>query len=352
MLLPGRKWLIAWSGALIVSWGGAVLLRENLARNLDDSSFRQVLRVVSGVYSSVDEVRLKEIVERSRQDGLAWWSYGQVLRRAGDLKGAREAFGQAGAIFGNQPWTVAQEGSIALMERRFADADKLYHDAEAKGLRGVEFFYNYSKIKFHLFDTEASSKFDSEAFRRDQQRVARLKEREELLGDAGNFVVAEIALPVPQILRAVYRAKAAATSSEAVLSKSLMWGLSAQLMLVAGGLLILCWFLTTRLRIRTRRNPTFYPPAAANSPFAAILYLVPGGAWVRGGSPAWAFLVLSSVALWLMPLAGWPYQRAKLFALWPSLYLYYVLAVMAVIFLVDCVGYYFVEEKLDAERGN
>jgi tetratricopeptide (TPR) repeat protein len=306
LLFSGRgRWLGFIGGAVLVLWGSLIPLRETVSLWLSDKGVQTMLNVSLGYYSALDQIELEHLIKIRPEDGVAYYTYGQLLRRFGEYEHANKAFMRSEVLLGAQPWTKAQRGLLSFLQGNAEQADALFAEAERMGLHTAEFYYDYSKIKFEQMDTAESRKLLRKANERDSAVSEILRESEMQLGEAGGRMVAEIRLPLRKIFASAVLPLVNGRPVQDRIGALIMPGSSPFALVIIGSVLIV-WFL---LRHQTRTRTKFlnyYPQYAVSRLLIAGIKAIPAGGFVLANRPSWAFFSLALIIFMIMPIIAWP----------------------------------------------
>ncbi len=307
MFVPERKWLAFCGGLVLVLWGTIVTLRENTALWLDDPGIKSALRVVSNSYAHWDKALLLDLTERRLDDPFGFYSLGELLLRDGDFPRAKLAFERASELMGDDSWGLAQLGVISLLDGHLKEADKLFSEAEAKGLSSAEFLFNVSKVKFELGDSGAGREYFDRAQKINRELVLELRDREARFGIRNPHAIAVVKLPFKWVVHSALSANAAAGERADQILAVLGKGLNSPLLAGLGALLIVLFFLRSE-RVGKRRIQNYFVDYEPSAALIVLIKLIPGGAWIIGGNPGVGFATLATLLLCAMPLFGWPLE--------------------------------------------
>lgn len=300
-----QRWLSFYVGCILVAWGALIPIKETLSQWLASSNIQTMLSVSAGYYSSLDRAELEKLIEDRPDDGVVFYVYGQLLRRLGEYDTASQSFLRSELLSDSQPWTKIQRGMVAFDQDKFNQADQLFSEAERLGANSVEFYFNYSKIKFEQLDTAASRKYLRLASSTDRLRTEELTSREEQLGESARKALAEVNLPLSIILKSALLPLAGGRRNQDYISKAIMQGLSPTDIMLVGATLIL-WFLFARQpRARSRYLP-YYGQYKTPRLIILLFKIIPGGALILSGRSGWALVVLSFMMFMILPLIAWP----------------------------------------------
>ncbi|MBN8548780.1 MAG: tetratricopeptide repeat protein [Deltaproteobacteria bacterium] len=343
VFIPQHRWLGFAAGTLLVLWGTVVPIRESLRSWLEDPGVQAMLDVASGVFSTSDKSRLVALSIQRPNDGALFYTLGQVLRRHGEYDKAEEAFLRAEMLLGKQPWTPAQRGAIAFLDNKLEKSDRLFHQAEERGLASSAFYFNYSKAKFEMMDTAAAQEFLRKASQKDHVFTQLLQNREQLLGSQGRLAIAEIQLPFHLVLDSALHPTSSIQRNYLTISDALMPGLAPPHICMVGVLVMLSFFFARKRKSRTVPLSSYsnlLPARLLNK----ILVLIPGGAWIRVERPIWCFFILSLCAMLAMPLIEWPAESHFVVDAFPELMPYYVCFVSLFALCAAYIGAHLEEE--------
>lgn len=321
-----KRWLSFAIGTLFVLWATIVPIRENVDHWLQDPGIQTMLNVASGYYSPGDKKQLEELVKQRPDDGVAFYMYGQLLRRLGEYELANAAMLRSEFLLGEQPWTKAARGLIQYLMGHNELAMKLMDEAENRGMSGAAFYFNRSKISFELMDTERSKEQYRIASRADAALTQVLSERERLLGDDSKKAMAEISLPLRKVLRSALVPVGSGASDIDSIIKLLMPGTNPVVMMGIGSALIL-WALMVGRNVKRARFISCYESFKHSHLVVCFFRCIPGGSWVLSGEPFKAVFIVSLLIFMCMPLVLWPKQGAFILDATNSYHEFYCLAV-------------------------
>ena len=346
--LPERRWIVFCAGAVFALWGSLVPIKENVALWLEDQGVQSMLRVASGSYAHWDTAVLKELTQKRPDDALASYTYAQLLRREGQLEEAEQAFEHTELLLGNQPYTKAQRGMISFLKGESQTSDRHYKQALELGADSPEFYYNYSKVRFELHDTAQGREYFERALKQNPGLIQALSKQEELLGIRSPYSFAEVSLPMQFVLKSALVPNIAASIRSDQIISSLMRGMTAPWLLLAGGLLILLFFLRNKSGRRISRAQGYYSSYRTPESVKLLTKLVPGGAWILNGKVGWSFLILASFLFLAAPIVGWPREIQNLNESVPDFGAYYLVFFSIISVLSVYVGFYLDEERLES----
>jgi tetratricopeptide (TPR) repeat protein len=321
--LPNYRWMGFFAGALIVAWGTVVPVRESLERWLDNPGIQAMIDTISGDYHHGAPEKLKALSMQRNDDGALHYALGQSLRRNGDYEGAENAFLRAEMILGKQPWTTAQRGLVAFLSGRTKAADELMSLAEKQGLTTPAHYFNWSKIKFELLDTQAARDLLGKAVAGDTDLTRTLQKREDLLGTQAQLAIAEITLPFRLVLASALMPTMHISDSFNAVAFALMPGLEPPGIAIMGSFILLLFF-AVRER-KTRSTPlSSYIHLFPSQLLRKVLVCIPGGAWILCGRPLVCAAILSVCAFLAMPLMAWPTESIAFVHNFPDFMPYYL----------------------------
>ena len=309
IFFPKQRWVAFISGAIIVFWGAIIPIRETLTAWLDDDRVESMRRVISGSYSSVDEVQLRQLRELRPTDGVAHFAYGQLLSRTGEFRAASSAFETAERLLGDQPYTTAQQGAMAYQLDELSKAEELFQKAEAQGLNTADFWFNYSKLKIEVLDVNGSQAMYERAKAKDRARTEILQNREQVLEDSNKKVLADVELPFLTVLRSAMVPVRGVSDLFDSVAQGIMSGMKPYLMLLLGSSLMLVGLIPRRPVLK--RTVTYYNLFKLPRVLVGALKIVPGGNWILAGRSTSAISILAIVLLVLMPLIRFPLEAAN-----------------------------------------
>ena len=338
LFLPEKRLLGLFAGIVLVLWGALIPLRSNLGVWLTDDGIQAMLNSYSGVYRVSDKTTLEELTKRRPTDGVAFYMYGQILRRYLELDEAEKAFSKAEALLGENEYISAQKGLIAFLRGNHKFSNTLFKDAEANGLDSAGFYFNFSKVKFELRETNGSRTYFRKALDKDSAYTKELRDREELLGEASNKAVAEINLPASSIVTSALIPFEGSEKAHKKMATTLMLGMSPLLIIVTGIILIALFFaLKDRKHARTYLYFRDYQPSRA---LLALLTVLPGGSWIIAGRPGRGFLALSLFIFFLLPVLQWPREGAMILEAFTGFLPYYFAFVALLGLAITYIGYH------------
>ena len=320
---PQRRWLPFIAGVLLVLWGSLIPIRENLNQWLSDNGIQTMLNVSAGYYSPGDRHALEKLVQNRSNDGVAFYVYAQLLRRLGDLDKAHEASARAEMLLGSQPWTKEQRGLIQYLMGHNEQADKLLNEAQQLGASSAAHFFNRSKVRFTLLDTEQSREFFRLATKADPELARVLSDRESLMGEDNKVALAEVSLPLLDVIRSALSPAGIKAAHYDRISKSVMYGMNPSAIMFVGAVLLL-WVLVTNVE---RKRSKFFNCYERFQVSRLVLYFfrcIPGGSFVLAGKPAWGVAVLSVLIFLFLPAVFWPKDGVFMLDVSQSYYYVYV----------------------------
>ncbi len=333
-----KRWICFGSGVLFVLWGALIPIRENLVTWIEDPGVQTMLNVAAGYYSPGDKQEIERFLKRRSEDGVAQYLYGQLLIQLGELEGANEAILRSELLLGDQPWTKAARASIQHLLGNGLHALKLLAEAEERGMRSAAFFFNRSKVEFEMMDTEASKNDYRMATKQDSDLTQRLSEREGLMGDDGNKVLARISLPISRLLSSALFPVGSGGQNYDLLMGKVMARMSPLTVMMLGSIIII-WALSVKKFVSRTRFISCYEGFKHSSLVLCFFRMVPGGSWILSGQMFGALGILATVVLFSMPILFWPKQGAFLLELSNSYYQPYLLAMAAFTLLILLVGW-------------
>jgi len=342
-LSSDRKWLVALCGVSIALWGFIVPLRENVSSWLNDPGIQTVLLVAAGNHGDQDRKELLSLLQRRSSDGLAYYVMAQLLRRHGDYNAAVKSLERAEQLMGQQPYTSAQRGMIAFLQRDIQTADSYFEQAYTQGLRSASFLYNFSRVKFDLLDTNRSRELFEAALRKDRALTQLWKEREDSLVGVEMGALAEEGLPLAYFftssMQPIYGVKERAENIFTIL----MPGFSPIMAALAGVILFLV-ALFRREPDLTQRN-FYFERYKATRLLDLMVEILPGGSFVKAGKPVLAVVVVSTLALLTFPLLAWPLDAQVIFSVFPWLKSAYLLLWGVTLIIIYYLGFQLREEQ-------
>ncbi|MBX7143065.1 MAG: tetratricopeptide repeat protein [Oligoflexia bacterium] len=323
IFLPQHRWLGFIGSAVLVAWGCLIPVRESLQTWLMNPGIQTMLDGSSGEFREGASERLEALAAQRSRDGALFFSLGQALRRSGRYADAEHAFLRAEVLLGSQAWTRAERAVNAYLSGNAQQADALFIEAEKLGLRNAAFYFNYSKVKLELLDTEKSREYLGRTVSMDPELARTLQQREELLGPDARLAVAETHLPFYHILNSALMPTQNLQTRLDEFSQILMPGASPPLMSLVGAALIGMFFFVQRRRSRVVPLSSY-----ANTGFPQLVQrcmrIIPGGAWIAVNRPVIACALLSVSLFLLMPILHWPFESSGLMEIIPELAPYYV----------------------------
>lgn len=343
VFIPQHRWLGFAAGTLLVLWGTVVPIRESLRSWLEHPGVQAMLDVASGVFSTSDRARLEALTLERPNDGALYFTLGQVLRRHGEYEKAEEAFLRAEMLLGKQAWTLAQRAAIAFLDNKLEKSDRLFKQAEERGLTSAAFYFNYSKAKFEQMDTAAAQDFLKRAVQKDRALTHTLQDREQLLGSQSRLAIAEIQLPFHLVLDSALHPTASIQRSYLTIANALMPGLTPSHICLVGILVMSFFFLARKRKSRTVPLSSYANLLPARL-LRKLLVVIPGGAWIRADQPLWCFCIISSCAMLAMPLVEWPAESHFVVDAFPELMPYYICLVSLFALCACYIGAHLEEE--------
>jgi len=340
ILLPERRWLGFLAGAVLLLWAGLIPVRENIGLWLADDGVQTMLRVSSGAHSRADREVLEALTNKRENDGVVYYTYGQLLRKYEEYDKSERMFERAEKLLGKQPWTVSQRGTIAFLKGEFERADRLFGKAQKMGYDSPEFLLNYSKIKFELMDTAASRELYKNANRKNSDLAGLLRKREKIVGIRGNSAIAEMQLPNRVIFQSALIPLTGVRPITSRITAALVKKSTPMQLGLMGLVLIVLFFLLPTNKPR-KKIGSYYQQYTPSGVLLFFIHIIPGGSWVVRGRPVWTFIATSVCFLLLMPIVRWPHpDSAFLQALLPGLGSLYVMGVVLLMLGVSYVAYH------------
>ena len=341
VFIPWRRWVAFMVAVVLGLWAALIPIRENLDLRLAEQGIRTLLRASSGNYSFMDRSALQKLAADRPLDAAVHFVYGQVLRREGKYEEARRAFLRAAALWREgKPFPKVELGILAFLSGDASQADQYFSEAEAAGVRSAAFFFNYSKVKFDLMDTAASRALLAQANKNDPELVAGLQTREGTLGFRSGQSIAEISLPLKDLLPSLVASIPDAQRLHDAVAMVVMPGVRP--LAISGlAMILLLGFFLVGAKERSSWRSMLYRHYSMPGVVRCMFWLVPGGAWVRMGRPAVGALLLTMILLAGMPILGWPAETRGVFHYLRGLAPYYIgiwlLLVLGVIY-VGCLA--------------
>ncbi|RIL08468.1 MAG: hypothetical protein DCC75_08815 [Proteobacteria bacterium] len=335
--LPDKRWLGFMAGFVVALTACLIPFRESLDRWLASGGIQTMLRISSGVFSPSDRGDLTKVLISRPQDAALWYSLGQVLRREGALSEAEDALKKSSVYSAHiEPRLFAERAAVKFLQGEFEQADELYNQAESKGLRSAEIYFNISKVKFELMDIKASRDFYAKALSMDPKLTERLKAKEDILPLNVPLTIADIKLSYIDLWRSFMQPLQIHYETYLRKSHALMPGLNPFGIGLAGLGMIILFFVVGEKR--GRRRVPFYSGYKLAWPLQLLMQVTPGGAWVLKGRPVACFVLLSVCVFMAMPLIGWPFESAAVLTAVPNMKLYYLAFLGALWMAISYIG--------------
>ncbi len=309
-----RVWPCLLTGIILCMWGIVIPVRERLVLWLDEPGTQALLAYSSGVVSGADRYQLEKFAQTQRTNGLAWFAYGQLLRRYGDYQGALKALDAAAQQLKGSALVAAERAVSLSLLGDYPSARKELAAAEEAGLSSVEFYFNYSKVAADDIDTAVGRDYLTKAARADGVVLAELKKREDAVGSKQPSTYAEVRIPVGQLLDAMWEQRFLPDTTK---SRALLPGCPSFVLCAVGITLCLLPLLPFKRGARRRLSP-YYAEYAPSRLILAIMRLLPGGPWAMRGRGFYAFAASALIAFLVMPLLGWPAESRWLSELYPT----------------------------------
>ncbi len=340
LFLRSCKWLPLCGGAVVVLWGAVIPIREHLSERISNPGVQALLRVSSGQYAPRDKAELEEFSVAREGDMAAQLLLGQVLRREGLYQDALRVLKNAQMSYRlNNGWVIAQVGIVQFLLGNLDDADKLFAEAQAVGMNSVEFWFNYSKIKFALTDTAQSREFFERALSLNRELTAELRAREDSLGLYNRYTIAEMHIPWRLLVPSILAADSDRAREYDARVAQVVPGANPMILIGIGSLLVILAMLHARGEARVRRL-AFFSRYVLWKPLERALQFVPGGAWAVHERHGTCALILSVLCFLSFPFIAWPTDSAAVLICLPGIQPLYAAAVVLVALGICYVGYF------------
>jgi len=329
-----RVWPCLCAGVIVCLWGLAIPIRERLALWIDAPGTQALLNYSSGIVGGADRFKLAQLVRAQPNNGVAWFAYGQLLRRYGEYPRSLEAITTAHTLI-KKPWVLAERAVVLSLMGKQDQAITDLKRAEDEGYNSAEFYFNYSKIALNDFDTAAVRDYMGRAMTTDPLLTALLKSREEALGARHPSTFADVRIPPGSALNTMWEAGFAPVTTKAA---ELLPGASSFMLSVIGMALCLLPVFPSAKAARRRLSPYF----AEYAPSSFALWLVrtiPAGGWVTSNRPIWSIISFTVLAYFAMPWIGWPAESRWLGELYPNWTPAYAAVCGIVVLLVMAAGW-------------
>lgn len=336
------------AGVIICLWGLLIPIRESLniwlkqegiqvMLNVSSGYVQAMLNVASGYYSNVDRVELEDLLLKRKDDGVVYYSYGQLLRRTGDLKLSEEAFIKAEMLLGQQPWTKAQRAIVAFLQGDLQKSDQLFAEAQNLGIKSAEFYFDYSKVKFELLDTTGSQALFKKASQIDPELARVFRDRENAFGIRSNHALAEIRLPIRKIIISALKPIEGSYDQQIKLSNIIAPLLSPPKLSILGLILIIAYFFIDPSH-KSKRKIVYFDNFKRSGLIVAALRVFPGGAWIVSGQILAGFTIITLITLFSLPLLSWPGDLSIILQFKDSFYDYYLYAYLSIVAVLTTFG--------------
>lgn len=344
-MLPSKRTLGFIAGILMIMWSAGIYVTENLKGWFASPGIQTMLRVSSGSYHRGDREALIKLSMVRANDGVLYYTLGQLARRHENYAEAQHYFKKAEQELGEQPWISAQKGMIAFLQGDTAAAIDFYESAEEQGLSSTGFLVNYSKFKFDLLDAEGSRELFRRANAQDPVLAARLRDREDKLGIKSPHALAEIQIPFMTLLQSGISLPMPGVRARVIaVSRGLMSPVGLRGIAIMG-IILITTFLTLRQRDNRSRLPSYYGKFQPDSALLSFIKIIPGGAWAVAGRPVRCFLLLFMCLLFFIPVLNWPRGSASWLEIVPQVSKYYYWIIAAVTLTIVYAGSLLAEEK-------
>ncbi|NLF24533.1 MAG: hypothetical protein GX589_02600 [Deltaproteobacteria bacterium] len=333
LLLPKQTWLPLYTGVLLMLWGAAIPLRENLEVWLKNPAMQALMRIQEGVYEPGDKSRLVKLLRRQPDLGVGWFAYGEQLKRQGAYSHAAKAFLEAEKFLGSQSFTVAEQASLAFLQDDYQQADRLFSEiAEDQGDQAA-FWINYSKVKFQLREEEASSAYLAKAERLDPKLTALYRNHEQRFGLRSYAAVADMGLPTSYLFNAASKGSPDMAYLHDGVAHILINGFTPKMLLTVGVLFLLLFCVVKRRKVSAAVKGCYCDCEASGVVFC-LLHLLPGGGWIIADRSGLAMGAMAFCSLAIMPILKWPAESKYLLESVPQVVTGYIVITTLVILLL------------------
>jgi tetratricopeptide (TPR) repeat protein len=302
LLQPQRaSWLLFLLGVQLLAWELFVPYAETVRHWSQQRVTRLMLQVLYGDYSPIPDVALEgrtalfeDYVTRQSENAAVWYAYGTLLKREGELDQAGIAFSKAEIRLGNQGWTTAARAGIEALNGRIELADQLMQEAAANGASGAEFWFNLSRIKFELMDTEGSREYFRKALKAAPELVTRLNGYDEAGTESGIRVWADVPLPFSSWYSTLFHETLRESDKERALRSSMAQGLSQHATIIAS---FAVFILALALVSRSQKVKVHAVAPLAGRVSVLLFDILPAGYLVRRACMGIAALSLSLIMI-------------------------------------------------------
>jgi len=301
-----RKLFVVLCGALLMGWGLYLPLRDQLNRLHSDSQAKVLLSELGGDFrlDALREEGWRTLHRENVSSDVLSLALGVALLRRGEYASAKEVIAQA-EILGGQ--TAVSRGLLALLavgRGDFKGAQTHFVEAETLGAKSADFYFDFSKVKFALMDTGESKLLLQRAIAVNAPRAKELQERENLTSSGGIRGYAIIRPSLPELTRALYRNLGTVKTEDSAPGA----GASAQawvgLLWLAAGAILLALSFRPFKAVRRNRGQVYYARFKMPRTVSNAIRWIPGAGWIMQGYESSALILLTLVALAILPLTA------------------------------------------------
>lgn len=343
----GISWIPKLTGLVFLAWGLLVPVRDTLEVWRADESGKAFLRCLSGDFTATDRYNLEKLAKARSDDGVAWFLYGQLLRKYGALDDSQKVLARAKTLIGEANWITAEEGTLAFAAGDLETAKALYQKAKENNFESGALAFNQSRIALEELDTAKARSYIAEAQKLDPDLVELMKSREQDLGNEKNLVLADVPVPAGLVFRSLLAHKAKLSEGEQAsvdLEASLIPG-GTSMLISLFGLIFLVLSLVKSKGSSNRRTQTYFGDYRVPGMIKLLTYLIPGGPWVMGRRYLTAFASCWMICLIGLPVLGWPGDAGALLELMPDSATTIIISCSLLIAFILLAGIAFAEER-------
>ncbi len=337
-VLQGRKVFIATAAMLLTMWGAILPYRAMMQLFVTDPTARILLAELGGdfVPEAVTGIDWRDASLAQKDSALLDMGLSVALLRRGEFGAARQALSRVEMRLGRTSWVKASLGLVALGSSDLVSAQDMFGGVGGADGASADFLFDYSKLKFALSDTAESKRLLAQANVRDAERVKELESRERVVapgGLRGYMFLRPGGLRLLSALRADLGAEESSRSP-----------LGARWAILLGGALLFILALVPGQGVRRHRGQVYYSRFQVPEWLPRLMRFVPGIPWSRRGNDGIAIVLVTLVAVLLLPLTSGEFSllRGEVFSYWAGFYWGVVgLIVLGIVAL----GYFVSEER-------